>query len=475
MKLTCYTFLLIVIFTATTVFSQDSVIVSASEKYEAPSLLNVILIGRNYRQIWATPVKMKLFDITKEKGGLKATELGGGFQTKSLRLKDKNGIEWVLRTVDKDVEKAMPVWLRKTFAQDLVQDMISAGHPYAPLTVAHIAKALNIAAPDPQLVFVPDDPAFKEYQEVFANKICMIEKSNPTIDDSDSKSTDGMYEKLRESSENFVDDTTLLKARLLDMLIADWDRHADQWKWGVRSYQGRNMYYPIPRDRDQAFFLSTGLLVKVVRLFTLKHFVGFTDHNKKLIRLNGKSYEFDKKLLNKLDEEDWKRIISSFQRTVNDQLLIAAINKMPPEVVEKNGDVILDKLKKRRDGLMEYGMKYYAFINKEVEVDATEEADVARVTAEGKNVVLTLQNSKSGKSYYTRNFDPAETKKITLRLFDGADQFIVDKNVSSPIRFALDAGKGSDRFFMNGKLKLEADKETEKKIAGQPLADKTPG
>jgi hypothetical protein len=119
---------------------------------------------------------------------------------------------------------------------------------------------------------------------------------------------------------------------------------------------------------------------------------------------------------------------------------------------------------------MEYGMKYYAFINKEVAVNGTEEADIATISARGKNLVLTLQNSKSGKSYYTRSFDPNETKKITLNLFDGADQFIVEKNVSSPIRFSLDAGKGSDRFSLNSKLKLETDKETEKKIAGQPLA-----
>ena len=90
----------------------------------------------------------------------------------------------------------------------------------------------------------------------------MLEKSNPTLDDSDSKSTDGLYEKLKESSENFVDDTTLLKARLLDMLIADWDRHADQWKWGTTDTGKGKLYYPVPRDRDQAFFNSDGLLLK---------------------------------------------------------------------------------------------------------------------------------------------------------------------------------------------------------------------
>jgi hypothetical protein len=34
---------------------------------------------------------MKIFDLDKEKGGLKIEQRGGGMQTKSLRLKDANG------------------------------------------------------------------------------------------------------------------------------------------------------------------------------------------------------------------------------------------------------------------------------------------------------------------------------------------------------------------------------------------------
>ena len=453
-------------------FSQDSVLVSASDKYKNPRLLNVILIGKNYRHIWSTPVRMKVLHIKKEKGGLEPTELGGGFQTKSLRLKEKNGREWVLRTVDKDVEKAVPKWLRKTFAQRLVQDMISAGHPYAPLTVAHMAKALDVSAPDPELFFVPDDPAFKEHRKLFANTICMLELTNPTPDDSDTKSTADLYKKLKESSDHIVDDTTLLKARLLDMLIADWDRHADQWKWGIREQDGKKVYYPIPRDRDQAFFLSTGLLVKVVRLFTLRHFVGFTSSIEKLNKLNGKSWAFDKRLLNKLDEEDWKRIITRFQQTMSDSLLTVAVMKMPVEMLEKNGDIILEKLKKRRDGLMKYGMGYYAFISREVKIDASDEPDIARISSAGNQLLLTLQHHKSDKPYFSRTFDNSHTRKIFLNLHEGADQLIVEKQVTSPIIISLNSGKGKDQFSINSKLRLETDKDTEKKMADQELADK---
>lgn len=453
-------------------FTQDSVVISASIKYENPSLIKRILIGKNYREIWSTPVKMKMFDITREKGGLTPTELGGGFQTKSLRLKEKGGREWVLRTVDKDVEKAVPKWLRNTFAQTLVQDMISSAYPYAPVTVAHLAKALKVSAPDPELVYVPDDPAFKEYRNIFANTVCMLELINPTPDNSDTKSTADLYKDLKDDSDHLVDDTTLLKARLLDMLIADWDRHADQWKWGIREGQGKKIYYPVPRDRDQTFFLSKGLLVKVVRLFTLKHFVGFTDNLNKLNKLNGKSWEFDHLLLNKLDEEDWKEAITRFQQTLNDSMLSAAIKKMPPEVVQINGNILLEKLKKRRDDLTATGMTYYRLISKDIQIRATEKSDIARVAMQGDKLVVSLQDNKSSTPYYTRMFEAAHTKRIDLHLFEGPDHFIVDKNVSSPIVISLDSGKGKDQFTIDGKLPLKFDKDTEKKIAERQPAGK---
>ncbi len=54
----------------------------------------------------------------------------------------------------------------------------------------------------------------------------------------------------------------VLRARLLDMLIADWDRHFDQWRWATRDTGQGKLYIPIPRDRDQAFFYSDGLILK---------------------------------------------------------------------------------------------------------------------------------------------------------------------------------------------------------------------
>src|SRR4051794_28318804 len=59
------------------------------------------LWGKHYRKEWTTPVKVPVINLDTVAGGLTPTEQGGGRQTKTLRLKDANGKQYVLRSVDK--------------------------------------------------------------------------------------------------------------------------------------------------------------------------------------------------------------------------------------------------------------------------------------------------------------------------------------------------------------------------------------
>src|SRR5690349_15830790 len=99
---------LLTIFTAsaqTTGQKADHIKVAIAPEYDDVSGFHRFLFGESYRKLWAAPVKMKIFYLDKEKGGLKITEKGGGLQTKSLRLVDPTGREWVLRSVQKYPER----------------------------------------------------------------------------------------------------------------------------------------------------------------------------------------------------------------------------------------------------------------------------------------------------------------------------------------------------------------------------------
>jgi hypothetical protein len=59
--------------------------------------------GKHYRKEWGTIVSFPVMDMKTFKGGLTPDKLGGGHQSKSLRVIAGDGKEYVLRTVNKDL------------------------------------------------------------------------------------------------------------------------------------------------------------------------------------------------------------------------------------------------------------------------------------------------------------------------------------------------------------------------------------
>ena len=434
----------------------DSIIRPASLRYSNLNFIKRIILGKNYRDIWATPVKMPVFDIKTVKGGLTPGDLGGGQQTKSLRLKDKNGTEWVLRTVDKEVEKAVEPYMRHTFIQKLVQDMVSGSHPYAPLTVSVLAKAAKVTAPSPTLYFVPDDPALGEHHAVFANTVCMLEQREPTPDNSETFNTEKVLEELMKKNEHLILQEQVLRARLLDMLVGDWDRHADQWRWGKVDSGEMKYYYAIPRDRDFAYFYSRGLLIKVMTFISMPHLRGFTKESTGLKKLNKKTWFFDHNFLNELDAEDWKRITAEFQQNITDEVISKAIKRMPPEAYAKSGQTIESKLRSRRDGLQKNVMKYYKSLASVVHVMGTDKNDFFKISHEGNDLVVSIYDNNGkdkGMMTYRRVFKKADTHDIFLDGFGGDDHFEIDEGVRSKIRLRIMGGEGTDTVTNKGRVK----------------------
>jgi len=449
---------------------EDSAVISASDNYKNWSGFKSVFLGTNYRKEWNTPITLKVFNIKKEKGGLEIKSLGGGKQTKSLRLVDKNGKEWTLRTVDKDPEKALPQNLRGTLAQGIVQDMISASYPYAPLVVPDLAKSIGVIAAQPEFFYVPDDPALGYYRPLFAKTVCMLEDRDPTLTDSnsdDSKSTGKVINKMLEDNEHHVDQEKVLNARLLDMLIGDFDRHADQWKWGTDDTGKGKLYYPIPRDRDQAFFHSNGLLVKFLKGKSMPFLEGFNKRIKDINGLNFVAKDFDRIFLNNLDEPAWQNTINSFTTNMTDEVIRNAVKKLPAPIAYIDADRIAEKLINRRNQLKVKGINYYKFISERVTVTGSNKSEYFHITQYEDGLTLTAykKNDKtdSGAIMYKRIFHDKETKELVIYGLNGNDKFEIDNNVNSGMKLRLVGGKGNDTFNLRGNvLNFVYDLTTEK-------------
>lgn len=449
---------------------KDSAVISASERYRNWNGFKSVFLGTNYRKEWNLPIALKVFNIRKEKGGLTIISLGGGKQTKSLRLEDKDGKEWTLRSVDKDPEKALPANLRGTLAQGILQDMISASHPYAPLVVPDLAKSVGVIAAQPEFFFVPDDPALGYYRPLFRNTVCMLEDRDPTIinsKDDESKSTGKVINKMLDDNEHHVDQEKVLNARLIDMLIGDFDRHADQWRWGTDDTGKGKLYYPIPRDRDQAFFHSNGLLVKFLKGKSMPFLEGFNERIKDINGMNYVAKDFDRFFLNNLDEPEWQKVISSFTEGLTDEVIMNAVKKLPKEIANIDADIIAKKLISRRNQLGVKGINYYKFLAERVSVTGSNKSEYFHIKQYPDGLILTAykKNDKtdSGAIMYNRVFHDRDTKELVVYGLNGDDKFEIDDNVNSGVKLRLIGGKGNDTFNLKGNvLNFVYDLSTEK-------------
>ncbi|MCC9138883.1 BamA/TamA family outer membrane protein [Pontibacter silvestris] len=441
---------------ATSCFAQDltfgdSITVAIAPEYDEVSKIHRFFFGENYRKIWAAPVKLKVFYLQQEKGGLSIVKQGGGMQTRSLRLADSTGNEWVLRSVEKYPERALPENMKAPVAKDVLTDLISTAHPYAQLAVPPLAEALHIPHTKPQIVYVPDDPALGKYRDNFANSVALFEQHGPVEEDTDN--TFKVLDKLEEDNDNTVDQRLLLRARLLDLVIGDWDRHEDQWRWQqIEEENGDDHYYPIPRDRDQVFYNPSGLFPSIAsRKWLMPKFQGFHEEIRDVKGFMFNARFFDRLFLYQLNEQDWREEINVVQSTLTDKLLMDAVKRLPDTVYALSGKEIVRKLIARRNSLTEEGLKYYRFLAKAVDIPASDKHERFEVKyGEGGLVTLTVikikKDGSRDKVLFQRIFHPDVTEEVRLYGRGGKDVFAVYGNNKSPIKVRMIGGGNTDTF-----------------------------
>jgi hypothetical protein len=431
----------------------DSAVTYASDQYKSNSFLHHLLMGKNYRKAWEQPVTLPVFRLSAT--NFKVEELGGGMQTKSLKLEDKNGSKWALRTIDKDVSGALPPFLKKSFIKNFAQDHISAAMPYGSLVIGSLAGSAGITAARPRIYFVADDTALGQHRNLFANTVCMLEERDPRF--ATTENTEHVLRKVQASNRHVVNQLVLLRARLFDMLIADWDRHFDNWRWGSKDSGGITYYHVIPRDRDWAFYYGGGLVPKLVRLGMLRFLINFKAQPRYIKSLSTKAHTFDKTFLNEMTAEDWIHAIENMQKSIRDEDIQKAVENLPANIYRLDGETLIRRLKSRRDALKEPVMKYYRFLSRAVQVEGSNEEEIFSILPADKGFILRIERSSKTagqelQKIYERRFFEGETYQVTINGLGGDDAFVIDDKVLSPIRLTLNGGTGNDSYRLHGKV-----------------------
>lgn len=346
----------------------DYVRVAASTLYKG-NFIKETIQGKNYREAWTTPVVVPVIYLDSFKGGMEIVKEGGGTQTHSLRLQSKDGVLYSLRSINKDPQSHVPDLATKLGLENIIIDGISAQHPYGAVAAASLSDLAGILHTHPLPMFIPKQEFLEDYNEKFGNRLFLLEyetksKVNWTSYENvvEIIETDDLQELKMEMGDSlFIDRAALVRARLFDLLIGDWDRHSKQWGWVIQESEEGYKAIPLPGDRDIAFFKIDGIIPSIITNKNVEPLV--RPFEKEIDHLPGLVYPFDVYFLRGTPEEIYINEAKSLQQAFSEENIRAALKKAwAPAHYDLDGEEILTKIMHRKNDLVEYAKEFRKII-----------------------------------------------------------------------------------------------------------------
>jgi hypothetical protein len=417
------------------------------------------LWGSDYRDLWTTPITLEVLDLRKEAGGLKPLFRVGGQQTKGLAMRGADGKNYTFRGIYKDATELLEEDLRGTIVERVLEDQMAGQHPASEVVVRVLSDAAGIPCPSWRLVVMPDDPSLGEFQKAFAGAIgafaeypSAVSDKNPgfrgvteIIDHAE------MYKRLEAGEGDRADDRALLKARLLDIFMGDWDRHRKQWRWA--KFPGSPLWQPIPEDRDQAFSRYEGLILDIARWRDAR-LQRLTAKYAGIAGLTSNGWEQDRRLLVGLTRDDFVKTAEALKGQMTNEVIESAARAMPPEWYRLDGPRLVLALEGRRDALPAVAAVYYEHLADRVDIYLTNKPELveARRQPNGDMEVrvqgIGADGKASGEPTFQRTFKKGETEEVRLYTLDGNDKTVVSGGPGMRVRMI--GGSGADTLDASG-------------------------
>ncbi len=444
-------------------------LVMAGQEYKAGKSKEFWL-GRHWRRSWTQPVTIPYLNLDTAFKGLTIYKKGGGRQTTSLKMKANDGKEYVFRSVNKNPEKSINYAYRGTLISEVLRDQTTTQHPFGALPADYLLNKLDILHAHPKLYILPPDNKLGSFKKEYKNLFGMLE-DRPTDNVADDKifaeadditKSYRMFGKLYDDPDSYVDTKEFARARVFDILVGDWGKHEDNWKWAEYDFKGGKRFRPIPRDRDHVFSQWDGVLPWLADREWAKPSGENFDHQIKGLRsLMWQARHLDRLLANELTKEDWIKAAQFIQENITESAIEKAVRTMPSEIYDPDGMEIERKLKSRLKDLANYAEQYYLILARVVNVVGSNKAEhfLAERLPDGKvRVIVRNIGDKTNllpgkKTFYQRTFDPSETKEIRLFGLSKRDVFIVQGDVEKSIKIRLIGGPGNDVYEDNSTVK----------------------
>jgi hypothetical protein len=262
-----------------------------------------------------------------------------------------------------------------------------------------------------------------EFRDAFNGTLGYLEErpEKAFAGSSDVVEWDELLEYLAKDQAHRVDAEEFLRARLVDHLLGDWDRHRNQWRWAGFNTRRGTIWRPIPRDRDQALGRYDGALLEIARKVH-PNLVSFGPEYPSVLGLAWNAQELDRRLLASLNGERFRAVAENVRLAVTDSVIESAIDRVPAAYRDVNGTWLAEALRERRDALPAHAEDLYRMLAQEVDVTVSDGTDIVvarRDSLGGLDLVVTGVTGVD--TLFERTFEPGETGSVRLLTGRGQD------------------------------------------------------
>lgn len=419
--------------------------------------------GDHYREIYGRKIEAPVLFLEDLPDNVRAITEGGGNQSRSLRLIDDNENEYTVRELRKSGVRFIQSKIKdhyvldyadNTVVESIVQDYYTTAQPYAQYAINELLDAIDIPHASPRIVYLPKQKRLGRFNESYGDKLYMFEEhvgdENKGFDAfgnaDDIISTKDMLLELQNDKDAKIDEDSYLRARLFDILIGDWDRHADQWRWALHEKDdGTKLYKPIPRDRDQAFPKYDGVFPAILKFASplARNMQSYSPEVQNIKTFNNAVYYLDKNFINEASWEDWKKQAENLQNSLTDDVIDNAFAKLLEDTKGESIDNIKSTLKQRRENMVSIAKDYYQYFKEHEIIVATNKDNKINVVRQpnGKtNVTISQKDETIFENTYAKDI----TKELWIYALDGDDEISVTGDGSNYIQIKIFGGEEND-------------------------------
>ncbi len=357
------------------------------------------LWGKHYREIYATPItafeKQPSWELT-------TTPITGGFEY------FKHFPEFNALYQSEDFEG--------TYSDRFIADAYTLIHPLAFVINNGLNRNLGLGSSSNEFLYIQDE----------------LHRTIP--DTKNHLSTAQVISFLQENFKFRIDETTYVRARLVDILVGNQLDVNASYYWQLHPNQ-TDVFVPTVVDRGFSFAKKDGLLFGLL-LSSLGIESNDNFYNKKLksSRINKHNYTIDLALAGSIKKQTWAEQAQFIKTMLSEDVLQGIFAELPQEIQQADSSKELKKALIHRIAHLETLAKdYFETLQKIVIIKGTAQDDYFKIEQNQSTTRITLINAHTGEVISKNEYIAETTQEIWLYGFGGINTFSLTDNGKNDI------------------------------------------